>query len=223
MPRRESSYRLVELEQVLLVVAIEVALLSNDSTERKSCRQTFPKNQYVWPQRNTCFRMRKELCTEKFRCAECKVNVVHNEGNLREIFGTVVALVLQGVEPKRIVIARYGTTNTTRGVGFLAGRTGLVDASKVLHRIDHDASDAMVVFLDEIETALSALWQEDMVGAVEERDSRYVTMIGRSESYDNLLGTRRCSNILEGGIYCLRATQRVADLQSKWDIDTYYK
>jgi len=74
----------------------------------------------------------------------------------------------------------------------------------------------MVVFLDEIETALSALWQEDMVGAVEERDSRYVTMIGRSESYDNLLGTRRCSNILEGGIYCLRATERVADLQSKW-------
>ena len=223
MPGRKSPHRLIELEQVLLVVAIEIALLSNYNTERISCRYTFSKDQNVWLQRNSCVRMSKKLCAEKFRRAECKVNVIHNEGNTREIFGTVVALVLQGVKPTSIVITRDGTTNATRGIGLLAGRAGLVDASEVLHRIDHDASDAVVIFLNEIETALGALREEYVVGTVDERDSRYMAMIGRSESHDDLLWTRRCSNILEGGIYSLRATERVANLliTSKWDTIKY--
>ena len=223
MPGRKSSHRLIELEQVLLIVAIEIALLSNHNTERISCRYTFSKDQNVWLQRNSCVRMSKKPCAEKFRRAECKVNVIHNEGNAREIFGTVVALLLQGVKPTSIVITRDGTTNATRGIGLLAGRAGLVDASEVLHRIDHDASDAVVIFLNEIETALGALRQEYVVGTVDERDSRYMAMIGRSESHDDLLWTGRCSNILEGGIYSLRATERVANLliTSKWDTIKY--
>ena len=158
--------------------------------------------------------MGKVMGAEQFRSSKRKVNIIHNQGHTRQIPGAVVAFVLQRVKPSGIVGTGDGSANAARGVRLFPGWAGFVDASEMLHGIDDNSGNPVVILLNEVETRLIALGEEHVARAMKKGDARNVTMVRRSESHNHLLGTGRSNNVFESGINRLAATERIADLES---------
>jgi hypothetical protein len=62
-------------------------------------------------------------------------------------------------------------------IQFSTSRAYLVDASKMLHRVDNDGSNSKVEFFDQVQRLGIAFRQKDVVVAIEEIDTRNMTMI----------------------------------------------